>query len=358
MWRNHDTFEAGTPDRNLPDGEIANGTANPAIVPIPGLPMPPMPTTAFKGYPFYEAGQGGHRAPQPPLDFTIINGVEANGGLPRHRVLSATTLDGIAAIDPSELSDPVATRVAGTVDPTVSQPWITSFARKLVSANIQLLNEAGTTDEQTAMKFHAGQMPPPGTKAVPVTTKYNWPAIGYQSFDSAGHQGLFLVNGRGPQHGAPYADPCPDNFVDGNGSRRPVTTKEWDVAYIQFDMTINSSGWHDRQARITVADDDVNATLNGTRPPEPFFFRADSGQCIVFNATNLMPSNLNLDDFQIFTPTDTIGQHIHLVKFDVTSSDGAANGWNYEDGTFSPEEVRERIAANNAFQNSIHGHQI
>ena len=47
-------------------------------------------------------------------------------------------------------------------------------------------------------------------------------------------------------------------------------------------------------------------------------------------------------------PTDTIGQHIHLVKFDVTSSDGSGNGWNYEDGTFSPEEVRERIFAYNA----------
>ena len=45
------------------------------------------------------------------------------------------------------------------------------------------------------------------------------------------------------------------------------------------------------------------------------------------------------------TPTDILGQHIHLVKFDVTSSDGAANGWNYEDGTFAPNEVTERILA-------------
>ena len=40
-----------------------------------------------------------------------------------------------------------------------------------------------------------------------------------------------------------------------------------------------------------------------------------------------------------------MGQHIHLVKFDVTSSDGAGNGFNYEDGTFSPDEVREMIHA-------------
>ena len=35
------------------------------------------------------------------------------------------------------------------------------------------------------------------------------------------------------------------------------------------------------------------------------------------------------------------------MKFDVTSSDGAANGWNYEDGTLSPQKVQERIDAIN-----------
>ena len=55
-----------------------------------------------------------------------------------------------------------------------------------------------------------------------------------------------------------------------------------------------------------------------------------------------MPNYYELDNFQVRTPTDILGQHIHLVKFDVTSSDGAGNGFNYEDGTFSPDEVRER----------------
>jgi hypothetical protein len=36
------------------------------------------------------------------------------------------------------------------------------------------------------------------------------------------------------------------------------------------------------------------------------------------------------------------------VKFDVLASDGAGNGWNYEDGSFAPEEVIERINAINA----------
>ncbi len=52
-----------------------------------------------------------------------------------------------------------------------------------------------------------------------------------------------------------------------------------------------------------------------------------------------------VDDFQVTTPTDILGQHIHLVKFDVTSSDGGGNGWNYEDGTYAGEEVQERICA-------------
>ena len=116
---------------------------------------------------------------------------------------------------------------------------------------------------------------------------------------------------------------------------------------MQFDLTVNKYGWHDPQARIAVLEEDVADTISGERPAEPLFFRAKSGECIEFRATNLVPSALNLDDFQIFSATDTIGQHIHLVKFDVTSSDGSANGWNYEDGTLSPDEVRERLHAHN-----------
>lgn len=61
-----------------------------------------------------------------------------------------------------------------------------------------------------------------------------------------------------------------------------------------------------------------------------------------------MPAYYELDDFQVRTPTDIVGQHIHLVKFDVTSSDGSVNGFNYEDGSFSPQEVRDRIDGINA----------
>src|SRR5919206_3456929 len=39
LWRNHDVFERGTPDRNLPDTEIPGGTPTPAVIPIPGRAM-------------------------------------------------------------------------------------------------------------------------------------------------------------------------------------------------------------------------------------------------------------------------------------------------------------------------------
>ena len=105
----------------------------------------------------------------------------------------------------------------------------------------------------------AGQYNPDSAlgPAVPITTDYGGPAVGYPSFDSNGNPGYFLVNGLPPQPGAPYSDPCPPTFVDGNGTIRQTPHRSYEAAYIQFDMTINQYGWHDRQARIAVLNHDV-----------------------------------------------------------------------------------------------------
>src|SRR5215213_666056 len=87
---------------------------------------------------------------------------------------------------------------------------------------------------------------------------------------------------------------------------------------------------------------------HGAPRPEPLFIRGNAGDIVEFWHTNLVPNYYQVDDFQVRTPTDIIGQHVHLVKFDVTASDGAANGFNYEDGTYSPQEVQEMVAAINA----------
>lgn len=346
LWRTHDVFEDGSPARNLPDGEIAAGTPNPAIVPMKNLAMPLMPTATFKGFPFYIASIKGHRASQPPL------ALEFDGGLRRHYITQGTTIDGPAGIEPKYTNDPVHQRVvARNPDPNLR-----AFARDLVTAQAVLLPNAGTVDEQNAMKFHDGTLLP----SVTVTTPYGWDAKAYDSFTSAGLASKFLVNGRPRQPGAPYADPCPATFKPdpSNGAIRPVPLRKYRAAWIQFDpddnlspngfvtLKINTAGWHDRQGRIAVLEQDALPTLLGQRPPEPLFFRANSGDCIDYRVTNLFQNKaLNLDDFQVFQDTDIVGQHIHLVKFDVTSSDGAGNGWNYESGAFNGEATRETIEA-------------
>jgi len=314
LWRVHDVLETGTPldangrpaanSRALPDGEIAAGTPIPGVIPLPGKPMAPQPTAAVAivggqaqvtlaatatsnpGYPFFVPGVAGHRPPKPPLD-TIDD-----GGLPRHVITGGTFDEAHNRLD---------------------------FHKELLTATAVQIDEAGTPVESKAMNYHSFIHPtcyPDGTCGAD-----------------------FQTNARSKVRGAPFADPCPSSTVN-------RTIKGADI---QDDVKINKKGWHFPQQRFTALWDDVSGFLglNGgaKKTPEPLFVRANSQECIEYWLTNLVPKEYKLDDFQVRSPTDVLGQHIHLVKFDVLASDGAANGFNYEDGSFSPEEVRERIAA-------------
>ncbi len=307
LWRVHDVFEDGT--RRLPDGlsgpgtdpltgnTLSSGTPIPAVVPVPGMAMAPVPTygeNGFPGYPFYIAGNAGHRAPQPPLDF--FEGKD--GGLPRH-----VFKDGDVMTDRLIDVNPVASGL---------------FSADIERADLVVLPADGTPQEKAAMAFHAM-------------------AGGHASKTPEGTDALFKVNGLPPKPGAPFSDPCDPLLITG--------LREYNVSAITLDLVVNSHGWHDPQARINVLDKDVPGYEGQTTSADPFFFRAKSGECIEFRHTNRTPKVLALDDFQVETPTDTIGQHIHLVKFDVTSSDGAGNGWNYEDGTLAKGAVAERLHA-------------
>ena len=143
-----------------------------------------------------------------------------------------------------------------------------------------------------------------------------------------------------PVSGAPFADPGVDD--EGNAVR---SLRKYKAAVIQKDVVFNKAGWHYPQQRFITLWQDVKPTFDEKRPAQPFFFRANSGETVEYWHTNLVPEYYELDDFQVRTPTDIIGQHIHLVKFDVLASDGAVNGFNYEDGTISPDDVRGRIHA-------------
>jgi hypothetical protein len=412
MWRTHDVFESGTfvfPEgttidrkdvsgqvvpgsRALPDGEIITGTPTPALVPLPTLPMAVLPAYAqiqtnvevqgmptrsggqvviggkcqanringldviggctdgsklngtvidadfdgvqmtgqFQpsarnqlenpGFPYFIPGIAGARAPHPPLDFAPDGvGGSLDGGLPRHLVSG-----GVISYERHNQFD-----------------WSKDLAR----IDAVKLPEDGTEVEKAAINFFS--------RRCHQTTLPD----GTPSDCSRAKPFGFIVNGLplGPQSGAPFADPAVDD--DGN----PVGIKRtYKAAAIQLNVVFNKPqlGWHYQQQRILTLWQDVNPTIKFSRTgsgrrAEPLFFRGNSGDIIEYWHTNLVPNYYLVDDFQVRTPTDILGQHIHLVKFDVTSSDGAGNGFNYEDGTFSPQEVQETIKAIN--ESDAHG---
>ena len=315
LFRVHDVFEAGTQldangrptttSRKLPDGEIVAGTPIPAVVPIPTIAMPVVPTAAFQGYPFYIAAKAGHRPPQPPLD--MID----DGGLPRHIILGGVAVHHKERLPAFDLNK-------ARLD----------FDKSLEKAQAEQVPAGGTPAEIAAMDFHALRTHP--------------------SFTPEGAAAPFITNGRPKVAGAPFADPC----VSDTGAAAGVP-RLYKGVNIQLNLKLNKAAWHFPQSRISTLWADARPTLDGIRAPEPLFFRANTNDCITFHFTNLVPRVYTQDDFQVRTPTDTMGQHIHLVKFDVLASDGAANGFNYEDGSFSPEEVIERIHAIRRFNGCI-----
>jgi hypothetical protein len=368
LWRNHDVFEPGTDtspspatlwNRALPDGEFAQGTPIPAVVPLPTLPMAPLPARVrlcpvdrnwngsqvldgsgacpaidqtklsgeaayvakadFEagrdpGFPFYIPGVGGQRVPHPPLGYPRDPVAQPpgqtaylDGGLARHITL------------------------AGEVSNDHYNAW--DFSKDLDSVTATPLPETGTPLERLAMATHSQCQRP--------------------SFTPEGAPGNYILNGGPSVPGAPYANPswgskgstaCLDLADPAPPPGNPrAPSRVYKAADVQMDAVLSKTGWHYPQLRFETLWQDVQPTLAGQRAPEPLFFRANSGETIEFWQTNLIPAYYELDDFQVRTPTDVIGQHIHLVKFDVTSSDGAANGFNYESGSLGPDAVREEI---------------
>ncbi len=259
------------------------------------------------------------------------------------------------------------------------------FSGHLTEAGIDILDNRGEPLERGAMGFHhngtSDGRPLKLRDARGAATSFDGARGGYLSAapnaDADGAVLAFPVNGAPPKPGAPFADPCgaPDAYAgrspavpDAAAPPGPLALRadpfvpdvadfvpdpavngfrRYEVSAVQVDIVTNKAGWHDPQGRINVltsVSDDYKDRGPSARE-EPFFFRAYSGECVEFRHTNELPKELELDDFQVQTPTDTIGQHIHLVKFDVTASDGSGNGWNYEDGTFSPDEITLRLCA-------------
>jgi hypothetical protein len=414
LWALADTTPAAGA-RAYPDGEISTGTPIPAVVPLPGKPMPVMPgratvvaktgvapnpacvippnfgdttcvidtaagTTApafvpvivgsnakvidrtiNPGYPFWVAGIEdivGQRPTTPPLD--MLNKAQAtalrnstdnlwsqltpdqadgwDGGLPRH------ALEGYSA--------------GGTVAANVVTA--TDFSKKIGTAKAVFFPEEGTDLEQLAMGFHS--------------KKFHATYLPDGTFLAGIDNGFRTNGGGGPVVGAPFHNPCMDdeatvlkagvtgNFFSGDlavggglathGSSvfHSDNPRIYKGTFLQFDAVLNKVGYHFPQQRIVALWQDAGPIIAKQKAPEPMVFRFNTFDCMVYHNSNLVPENYEMDDYQVRTPTDIISQHIHLPKWDLTTTDGAANGWNYEDGTLSPGAVRERIEAINLYR--------
>ena len=332
---------------------------------------------ANPGYPFWiggvdcgsdpatcEKGVVGQRPPTPALDmlsetqaaglrasnpalFGALNSTPGNanggwdGGLPRH------ALDGFLA--------------AGGRDriPAVFHQEQTkfSFDKEVLIAKPVWYPEGGTDVEQAAMAFHAQRTHASTALKLDGTTE----TVNY------------ITNGGPPQAGSPFFEPCVDDqgntlftgtegqwFGATAGSFVPLGTSPFDAttprvykgANVQIDAVFNKKGYHYPQQRIVSLWQDVLPYIKKEKPPEVFVIRNNTLDCTRYLHTNLVPKRFEVDDYEVTTPTDIIGQHIHLPKWDLPSADGSGNGWNYEDGTLSPGAVVERIKAVNAYNDA------
>ncbi|MDO4941721.1 MAG: multicopper oxidase domain-containing protein [Lachnospiraceae bacterium] len=131
--------------------------------------------------------------------------------------------------------------------------------------------------------------------------------------------------------------------------------KVFEIALIQAKLTYNQYGWHDPEGRFFVLKEElerhgglesyIRLVEEQKIQVEPLVIRANAGDCIELRTTNLLPEFLEENAFQLKTRTDIAGHHVHLVKFDTITSDGAANGWNNIAGARKYETLVERFFA-------------
>ncbi len=369
---------------------MCNGSPVPAVVPLPLYPMAPAPAAVAinpadprriivepnpitkeknPGFPFYimaaNADRGaiaGHRPPSPPLDIACLVPLDANnecpnplknsldGGLPRHIITGGEAEFVVNRFDISkELLAVEAEQVpeAGTAVEKDSfafqqkrchNTW-TQTGNAAVEAICQGSNKQGKP-------FRGGYITNGAAKAVP-GAPHSDPCV-----DSKGDM---LVKGFTPTWNSPNCSLARADNPDGdncNGFVLPEAVqfgvdslRPYKISNIQIDLVLNKKGWHFPQQRIIALWGDIPDMYAGKLAPAPMVFRLNTLDCAEVWHSNLVPNFYELDDFQVRTPTDIIAQHSHMTKFDVASSDGAANLWNYEDGTMSPGEIVERIKA-------------
>ena len=152
----------------------------------------------------------------------------------------------------------------------------------------------------------------------------------------------------GLKPGAFFQDPCPVGIG---------VNKVYKLSAIQLRQVYNPKlKWTIPQSRIYVLNRDKRAVLNGKKP-EPFAPILNVGDCVEYRLTNELPRVFGGNVFDRKQETNEVGIHQHMVHFDVLTSDGAANGWNYDQGADPGDTIIYRtFVQENTKTNSFHDH--
>ncbi|KAI8912040.1 hypothetical protein DFJ77DRAFT_512077 [Powellomyces hirtus] len=141
-----------------------------------------------------------------------------------------------------------------------------------------------------------------------------------------------------PQPGNFWAiHPTPQTgFIDRGLPVREVTHN---VSAVNKDILFNNYGWHDPNGHLYQIEEEEFGDRHTPTPYDPLILRGNHGDVLVNTIKNKFDTFLPEDAFEAAVPDcpqrpteGEVGLHVHLVKFDVLSSDGAAVGWNYMSG--------------------------
>jgi manganese oxidase len=152
-----------------------------------------------------------------------------------------------------------------------------------------------------------------------------------------------------------FQDPCPDTRSDG----QPTPQKLFEVSAIQTETPYNpEAGWSNPQARVYASSASRPLLPYGREPFAPLL---TVGDCVTYELTNELPLEFGGTVFDREQLTNEVGIHQHMVQFDVLSSDGAANGWNYDQGADADDPSRPDVTGTDTtifYRNFVHADTV
>ena len=143
--------------------------------------------------------------------------------------------------------------------------------------------------------------------------------------------------------------PPQEAFQQGDGNPCPPGSNvvPIKVSAIAKDIVYNAkNGDHDPYGLMYVLTEEKDKVLSGEMKTEPLVVRAGYGECIRVELTNELPATLPVHTGDLPLPADVpsfprsnrVSMHPSLMSYDVTDSDGATVGYNF-DQTIAPGET-------------------